>query len=355
MPPPENAAAQDATNGHAEGTHAGLPASLRAFLYRLVDYAGLFPPADLSLHEAMQNYARYRQEDHAWLLSRFVLPVRRLADLDEYANLFADDARSARGGAPPWRFSVLGTGGDTAEAFLEHFGDDLAVIETFTERRQGRATADMMEVPLPANLLDADADALEDFFGAVHRRLVAAGTAQLDLFYEVPLTDDTIETVPVAASAATAHNARQEHPLRAEVGLKFRCGGSTPGDFPAPGHLARALAVCHEADTRFKATAGLHHPVRHRDDEMRTYRHGFFNVFGAAALAEAQGLGAEALREVLLEENADHFRFTPDALVWKDRSASTAAVERARDHLAVSFGSCSFSEPVEDLQGLGLL
>ena len=356
MPPSERAAAPDAANGApADGAPERLPASLRAFLHGLVDYAGLFPPADLSLREAIQNYARYRQEDRAWMLSRFVIPVRRLPDLDEYARLFSQDARRARGEAPPYRFSVLGTGGETPEAFLDHFDGDLDAIEAFAERRQGRATADMMEVPLPHSLLEADSDAMEDFFESVHRRLVAAGTAQLDLYYEVPLTDETTETVPMAAQALAAHNARRERPLRAEACLKFRCGGDTAADFPAPGHLAHAIAACRDADTRFKATAGLHHPVRHRDDDLNTYRHGFLNVFGAAVLAEAQGLGPDALREVLLEENGDHFRFTPDALTWKDRSASTTAIEHTREHLAASFGSCSFEEPVEDLQGLGLL
>jgi hypothetical protein len=353
MPAPEDAAAAAGAGG--DGAPSGVPASLRAFLDGLIDYAGLFPPAALSLQEAMQNYARYRREEHAGILARFVLPVRRLPDLDDYAHLFAEDARSRRGQARPYRFSVLGTGGDPAEAFLEHFREDLDTIARFAERRQGRAAADMMEAPLPPALLDADADALGDFFAEVHRALVMAGTARLDLYYEIPLTDDTIEAVPLATQALSAHNAGQERPLRAEAGLKFRCGGDTASDFPAAGHLAHAIAACRDADVRFKATAGLHRPVRHRDNELGTYRHGFLNVFAAAAFAEAQGLGPGALREILLEENADHFRFTPDAVAWKDRSASTAAIERTREHLAASFGSCSFEEPVEALQGLGLL
>jgi hypothetical protein len=357
MPSPQRAAAPgapdgDATNGEVPERH---PDSLRAFLGNIVDYAGFFPPSDLPLREAIQNYARYRQEEHAWMLSRFVVPVGRLADLDEHAPLFAEDAKNARGEAPPYRFSVLGTGGDTEEAFLDAFAEDLDAIAAFAARRQGRAAADMMEVSLPAGLLEAGTDNLEAFFGAVHRRLVAAGTARLDLYYEVPLDEDGVEAVGPAARALAAHNTAQERPLRAEASLKFRCGGDTAADIPAPAHLARAIAACRDADARFKATAGLHHPVRHRDDDLGAHRHGFLNVFGAAALAEAQGLGAEALHEVLVEENADHFRFRPDALAWKDRTAPTAAIERAREHLTASFGSCSFEAPVADLRDLGLL
>jgi len=353
MPAPEDAAAAAGAGG--DGAPSGVPASLRAFLDGLIDYAGLFPPAALSLQEAMQNYARYRREEHAGILARFVLPVRRLPDLDDYAHLFAEDARSRRGQARPYRFSVLGTGGDPAEAFLEHFREDLDTIARFAERRQGRAATDVMEARLPAPLLEATPEAMTDFLAEVHRALVMAGTARLDLYYEVPLTDDTAEAVPLVAEAIAEHNAAQERPLRAEAGLKFRCGGEAASDVPAAGHLAYAIAACRDADVRFKATAGLHRPVRHRDQDRGVYRHGFLNVFAAAVFAEAQGLGPGALREVLLEENADHFRFTPDTVAWKDRSASTVAIERTREHLAASFGSCSFDEPVEALQDLGLL
>ena len=63
-------------------------ASLRALLSGVVDYAGLFPPAQLPLDQAIRNYARYRQEADAWMLGRFVIPVSRLLEWDAFADLF---------------------------------------------------------------------------------------------------------------------------------------------------------------------------------------------------------------------------------------------------------------------------
>src|SRR5437870_206137 len=61
-----------------------MSASLRALLDQSIDYAGLFPPAKLPLDEALRNYARYRKETESWMLSHFVSPVERLAELAEF-------------------------------------------------------------------------------------------------------------------------------------------------------------------------------------------------------------------------------------------------------------------------------
>src|SRR5262245_38924762 len=65
-----------------EGGAAMNPA-LRALLGGIIDYAGLFPPAQLPLEEAIRNYARYRTEPESWMLGRFVIPATRLKELAE--------------------------------------------------------------------------------------------------------------------------------------------------------------------------------------------------------------------------------------------------------------------------------
>ena len=55
--------------------------SLRALLHGIIDYAGLFPPANLPLDQAVRNYARYCTEPDSWMLGRFVCPVTELAEL----------------------------------------------------------------------------------------------------------------------------------------------------------------------------------------------------------------------------------------------------------------------------------
>ncbi len=49
--------------------------ALRPLLSGLIDYAGLFPPAAVSMADAVANYAAYRTSADAWALGRFVLPV----------------------------------------------------------------------------------------------------------------------------------------------------------------------------------------------------------------------------------------------------------------------------------------
>src|SRR5713101_4042837 len=57
-------------------------ACVRVLLNRILDYAGLFPPAKLPLEDALRTYLRYRKESpHRWMLGRFVCPTARLPDL----------------------------------------------------------------------------------------------------------------------------------------------------------------------------------------------------------------------------------------------------------------------------------
>ncbi|PSQ90865.1 MAG: hypothetical protein BRD30_04085 [Bacteroidetes bacterium QH_2_63_10] len=323
--------------------------SLQTLLHEIVDYAGLFPPADLSLHRALQNYAEYRREDEAWMLSRFVLPVRRLPDLTSYRGLFKD--------GDPYRLSVLGTGGGTADTFLNAFGRDLEVIETFNEEHGGRAQVDVMEVPLPDALVGGAEAEVGSFLDALNRTLVATGTAKLDLFLEVPMRRDAVEARRLSGlcAAVAEHNSQQAVPARTVVGLKVRCGGAEPTDVPAVEDVATLIVACRDARIPFKATAGLHHPVRHYDDGLDTEMHGFLNIFGAAVLATEHDLDRPDVQAILREENADNFRFLKDAFAWRDLTASLDGVQHARDTLALSFGSCSFEEPIDHLRDLELL
>ena len=66
-------------------------ASVRAMFAGIVDYAGMFPPANLPLEQAIRNYARYRQEPESWMLGRFVCPAEQLAELSPFVDeLFRD-------------------------------------------------------------------------------------------------------------------------------------------------------------------------------------------------------------------------------------------------------------------------
>ena len=125
-----------------------------------------------------------------------------------------------------------------------------------------------------------------------------------------------------------------------ELGLraKVRCGGSVVPTIPA---LAEFVQACRRLDVPFKATAGLHQPLRH-DDE-----HGFLNLLAAAVFGDEE--------DALEEEDPDAFAVSGDAFRWRDREAGADEIALVRRELFVSFGSCSAQEPIEGLEALGLL
>jgi len=125
---------------------------------------------------------------------------------------------------------------------------------------------------------------------------------------------------------------------------KVRCGGLTPEAYPSTADLAGFLHRAAAARVPFKATAGLHHPLPNPP------MHGFVNLFLAACLAWHGGSEDETL--VTLSER--NFRFH-DRAYWHYERLTSEQIRDARAQFAISFGSCSFEEPVEDLKGLGWL
>ena len=138
---------------------------------------------------------------------------------------------------------------------------------------------------------------------------------------------------------------------------KIRSGGVVPEAIPSMNQLADFILRCAELRLPFKATAGLHHPIRashpltYEADSPRAAMHGFINVFLAAAFAWA---GRTDLQPLLSETDPGAFRFDEQAH-WRDWSLTADQVREARCNFAHSFGSCSFTEPVESLQQLGWL
>jgi hypothetical protein len=120
---------------------------------------------------------------------------------------------------------------------------------------------------------------------------------------------------------------------------KVRCGGAS---IPSVGRLAAFVRRCRELGVLFKATAGLHHPVRGERE------HGFLNLLAAAAFpGDEEG--------ALAERNAGEFRLGAGGFSWRDRVAGATELERVRRELFSAVGSCSIREPVDDLRALGML
>ncbi len=138
---------------------------------------------------------------------------------------------------------------------------------------------------------------------------------------------------------------------------KIRTGGIVPEAIPSLERVADFIVQCAELHLPFKATAGLHHPVRGRysltygPGAPTAVMHGFLNVFLAAAFAWR---GQREICALLAETDPAAFRFDESAH-WRDWSLGAEEVSNARRSFAHSFGSCSFEEPVGSLQDLGWL
>ncbi len=287
------------------------PGSLTALLPGIVDYAGLFPPASLSMHDAVQNYARYRDDQDAWALGRLIVPVARLSEFENEFKSFSSKSR-------PWRLSVLP--GSSID-------DDLRVISEFNASVAGKAEIDTIEAKA------ATIDGVLDLTSIVQKLF--------QLFIEIPIVEDPSKLIRVIGERGAC--------------AKVRTGGVIAEAFPSSTDLARFLAACVELDVRFKATAGLHHPVRsvfnltYEADSEKGRMFGYLNLFLATAFLR-EGMNIEDVISLLEEESSSAFAFDDAGIAWRSHKIGADSLRRTREHMAASFGSCSFTEPMNELR-----
>ena len=309
--------------------HGTIPtdSAKHAFLTGLIDDASLFPPASLPMREALRAHARHAESAYAWLGGRFVLAASRA---DEFAA--ARDPQQSITISAILDAAALGAKGDTITADL-HRIDRVRALPA--------VTVDALEAKIPAGLDDAGLGRAID---AIVRHFPDGGVA---FWYELPHTGsgwaaslgDTMGQLAAARAAAPGH---------VVLGAKLRCGGPRPSDVPSVGDVGAFVRAAQEHGVPWKATAGLHQPVRHGTS------HGFVNVFAAGMLLHGGAIDASRLADVIGEHDPRAFVIDPMHVAWRDAriDAESAAAARAQ---CVSFGRCSFDEQVNALRGLGLL
>jgi len=310
--------------------------SLRAFMTHLIDYAGLFPPASLTLAPAIQNYAAYRKDKDAWMLGRFIIPAARLQEMDPYVPLF-----SRKLSLP---ISALGQRSNDTSSLRQGLRADLAEVTAFFQRHGDVVGVEVFEQPLPPALPDRE-----------WLKTIAEETAERGLhsFCEVtvPLDADWERHMLATLEAIAEHNAFGG----AALGLKLRTGGVTADAFPTPEQVALVLVGCRDRKIAMKFTAGLHHPIRMHRKEVGAKMHGFLNVFAAGMLAHVHTLDVKTTAEILSDEEQTSFSFSHEGLGWRDLMLKESDIKRLRETAFISYGSCSFDEPREDLRALEIL
>ncbi|HSK27242.1 MAG TPA: hypothetical protein VK894_10080 [Jiangellales bacterium] len=287
------------------GSRGGPP----ALLQDLLDDAAIFPPGNAPLAQAVPAHAAHVSAWYADLVGPFVCSGGRLPDLLD-----------ALDGAP-----------------------EVAALDVAVVLDQG--TGSLHEV---AGLVADDT------------RLMLAGV-ELPLRGE-PLADAARRALtavdgvlggpddrrPVSVELPWLPGWRDALELVAEAGhrAKLRTGGPTADEHPSELALAERILACLDLDVPFKLTAGLHHAVRRTERGSGLEQHGFLNVM-LALEAALDGAGADDVAGVLADRDGP-------GLADRARGLDEATARRIRRRF-VSFGTCSITEPVVDLVGLGLL
>jgi hypothetical protein len=267
----------------------------------LFDDAALYPPADTKLPDAVRDHARHRLSWYAETLGPFVCDVRRLPAL-------ATEAK--RRALEPFDVAVTVPGGI----------DDLTMLTATTTVTPGlRVRA--VELPLKQARLGVAVAALR----SLCERDVAC-------YVEIPV--------------ATVREDQVHELRRAGLRLKLRTGGTSIDAFSTESELATALVRCAAERLAFKCTAGLHNAVRHRDPQTAFEHHGFLNVALAARVAASTGSDSATVR-TLGERDPVEVAARTAALTADDVAAIRAVF--------ASFGTCSVTEPLDDLVAMGLV
>ena len=323
-----------------------MSSALHAFMDQLVDYAGLFPPAALDMTTAVSQYAGFQSQPEAWMLGRFIVPADRLSEL----AAAAEDHLVA---GKRWGISALLGHRENPEQSLRTLQEQCEAIIGFEAALAGRAAVEVLEVPLPSLMDWNDLPAfLNDFLDGLEKY----GVGGRELFLEIPpaSAENTERHLLEAVARAAASRSGAGQPVL-RLGAKLRCGGVVAEAFPSVGRIARIIAHCRDLGLALKCTAGLHHPVRHQSAEPAVMMHGFLNVFGAGLLAHALQWDVNKLSRVVAETEPQAFEFTAAGFSWRGHTVQADTLHALRTQFLCGFGSCSFDEPRDDLQNLGLL
>jgi hypothetical protein len=300
--------------------------ALQALLEHSIDYAGMFPPCSLALEPALRNHAKYVRSPDAWMLNTFVLSVEQFDAARQLLSEFDP--------LHPLRIAALGPKTGNVNAFLEALDEADAAIRTLSRHNVDLISISHLEMLLPR---DVDLPLLKEARSIV---------GELPVFWEAPP-----ERAEKTIALLTEHNSNQDS---ATFGYKLRTGGVTADAFPPSAQIAPALVTPSTHQLPIKFTAGLHHPIRQFRDEVKAKMHGFLNVLGAAILAAEYRWDAHQTSVMLEDENPDSFCFTNDFFAWRNWKIDVERLQY-RHKFAVSFGSCSFDEPRDDLRALGFL
>jgi hypothetical protein len=273
----------------------------------------MFPPGNLPMPDALVAHHAWRTSAYAALVGPLLCSERRLPEL---VSTVAEPNRPLR---EPIEVSVVVTGGAGA----------IEPAITWTERI---AEVDLVGVEVALRDEEDLARNARRVATVLSQSLPPKATAAVEL--------PRVETAPSGGWLA-AMDVVAESGHRA----KYRTGGLDATAFPDEAELATFIHTALDRQVSFKCTAGLHRAVRNTAEDTRFEQHGFLNVLLATRVC-LDGAAVDETAQVLAERDAETIAA---------RVAGLGAKLMATRDWYVSFGSCSITEPIDDLVALGLL
>ncbi len=302
-----------------------LPRSLRSLLSGIIDYAGMYPPAQLPFEEALKNYVEYDSRPYSWMVGQFVCPITKLSELRALDALYSH-----------WSDLPLALIGSPATTLSELSSNCQSDFDEFTKFTESNWRPISYEFRIGPEL------AREKDLASAVEAVVHASPADV-VFCEIPILELTDDTTAGAIDAIAAVEG---------CATKLRLGGASADAIPSTELLAFAIERLAWSETTVKFTAGLHQPLCQADPALGARMHGFLNVFCASVLACAHRLERQTIEAILMESDPAQFVFDDAGLRVGSISATMSQIETGRT-FAVGFGSCSVLEPVEGLVALG--
>ena len=235
----------------------------------------------------------------------------------------------------PLHLSVLLTGDFQDDKYINKFNEELNAIKSFETQYGDVCKIESLEAKIDVQNIN-----LDDILNVITTSIESLNNS-VEIFLEP--TDSDFSLISDQIFKSNIKN----------IQLKLRCGGVVPKAFPSSKTIASALSFCKNNNVKLKFTAGLHHPIRHFNEQIGTKMHGFVNVFGAALLFYTNKINKNTLIEALEDENPNNFNFKNSSFSWKNNSLPVKEIVVLRDEALLSYGSCSFDEPRDDLKDLG--
>jgi hypothetical protein len=229
---------------------------------------------------------------------------------------------------------------DDARTWSQHLG---SMTASLAERRtvEPRLAIGSLELALPK--LQAMRETYDAAIGQFAAIRAQHGFDHVPAYVEIPRDERWIAQLPGALAALARHR----------LGAKLRCGGLSADAFPSVSEVTAFIRIASDDRVPFKATAGLHHPVRHLDPATGATQHGFLNLLCGALLANMEPAGA--VEAAIAEEDPSAFVFGAQAFSWREYKFAAGDIAQMREQKFAGYGSCSFAEPVDDLIELGVL